>query len=152
MKQIKRYSPKHNIVYAIMVGASVALLGGGLLWWTNRSPSLPQTTYRAGQIPVGGKTLTYLAGPSSAQSDAFIAPPSWDIYWDFLCNESAAPGYFSVTVFDKDGTKSTQARPITAKGISGFGDQKYTMSHSETFTLRVESNCNWHLTAQSAKL
>jgi len=153
MKLIKLPAPQRRIVYIIIAVTLSALVAMGLTQrtkLTSPAPSLPQTTYRAGQIPAGGKKLLYLTGPSSAQSQAFLAPLAWDVYWDFLCNETASPGYFNVTILDENGSESTQARPITAQGISGFGDQKYTMAHSETVTLRVASNCHWHLTAKSA--
>jgi|GEM_PF-1783162 len=153
MKLIKRPPLKKKFVYVIIVVVSIVLVGWGLQWRPNynqRPPILPQTTYRAGQIPAMGKRLTYLAGTRAAQSQAFNAPLSWEVYWDFLCNESSDPGYFSVLVFDKDGAQSPQVQPITAKGISGFGDQKYTMSYGELVTLQVDSNCSWQLTAKSA--
>lgn len=153
MKQIKQLALKWTIIYIIIAVTLLALVAMGLTQRTKltpSAPSLPQTTYRAGQIPAAGKKLLYLTGHSSAQSQAFIAPLAWDVYWDFLCDESASPGYFNVTILDENGSASLQARPIAAQGISGFGDQKYTMAHSETVTLRVASNCHWHLTAKSA--
>ena len=137
----------------ILVLFGLTLVCGGLacpVVHRHKSPPLPQTTYRAGQIPLGSTKLTYLSGASAAQSAVFSAPLAWDVYWDFLCDESSSPGYFNVTVFTRDGIESTRLRPIVATGISGFGDQPYVMSQGEPVWLRVDSNCNWHVTAQSA--
>ena len=137
----------------ILVWLGLALMGGGLAWpisHHHKSSPLPQTTYRAGQIPLGGTKLTYLSGASAAQSAVFSAPLAWDVYWDFLCDEAASPGYFNVTVFTRDGVERTQLHPIVAKGISGFGDQPYVMAQREPVWLQVDSNCSWHVTAQSA--
>jgi len=127
MKHVESPVPKRRIVYIIIAVTILTLVAWGLTQRTKLTPpapSLPQTTYRAGQIPAGGKKLLYLTGSSSAQSQAFLAPLAWDVYWDFLCNETASPGYFNVTILDENGSASPQARPIAAQGISGFGDQK----------------------------
>jgi hypothetical protein len=146
--------PRAKLTLILCLVNATVILGAGVIVWRathHAPPSTPKTTtFRAGQIPSSGKKLIHLDGGSTgAQTELFTAPTKWDVYWDFLCDEAVSPGYLTVTVLNADGTPNAELKPIQPTGISGFGDQPYTMPASSAVKLKVESNCSWHLTAHS---
>jgi hypothetical protein len=81
-------------------------------------------------------------------TNAFAAPGAWDLNWHYDCGVLGRPGNFSVDVFDSNGAFVYDPRSLLQVGNSGSGTQQY--NHGGSFTLTVNSSCQWTVSAVTA--
>lgn len=92
------------------------------------------------------QTVLALTGSGSKQSEKFTVKDAWDLEWNYDCSKFGQQGNFIVTVYNPDGSASTQNSMINQLGMSGKDVQHY--QKDGTFYLSVNSVCDWHITVK----
>jgi len=90
-----------------------------------------------------------LKGNGSSRSAVFDAPSSWQVYWSFVCYSEDQLGSLHITPTAANGLPVAGNKPITAQGISGFGDQPYQLGGRLYLSIQAAAGCTWQLTVKA---
>jgi hypothetical protein len=153
MKNILGVFPKKSQrVVTVAVGV-LLLSSAGIIFLAPRHSSLPRpvvssTTYSKDSLPAHGRTLLRLDGTGNARSESFKAPAKWDLYWNFQCDEQPV-GSFRITAATPALLSQANLKAVSARGISGFGDQPYASPGNFRLLIQTDAGCEWHVTVKA---
>lgn len=99
------------------------------------TPTGTPVTITSSQIGVAGNSAAYAVGGP------------WTMAWSYDCTAFGSPGNFSININQPPGDFALDIGP-NELGTEGSGTDSYT--DTGTFTLSVNSECNWSITVNAA--
>lgn len=107
-------------------------------------------TYGPNHVPVQGALLTHATGTGAGQTSLFkLSQNDWHVYWSFINsggNEEVCN--FKATVHDA-GNNTLVGKVITANGISGDGDGRYTQPGKFYISIQAVAGCAWNISVKT---
>lgn len=93
------------------------------------------------------KVLLDQSGSGIETTVKFTAPSDWDLVWSYSCATAyGGSGNFQVFIYGSDG--STEG--IGANELGSGGNNVDHLHAGGSIYLEVNSECSWHITAQTA--
>jgi hypothetical protein len=91
--------------------------------------------------------LLDIQGTGTASTASFAAHGNWDLAWWYDCANFGFQGNFIVEVYTADNSISFDNQGVNQLGTSGHSVEHYHSDQGSPFYLKVNSECDWHLTA-----
>jgi hypothetical protein len=108
----------------------------------------------AAPLPPAGQVLLRQSGGGGGvptvnlQTGSFTSPGSWDLNWSYTCGSSPPQGNLTIDVYTTSGRFIANPPSLDQVGNGGQGTQQYNIGG--TFTLNINSVCQWSVTAVTA--